>query len=85
MKRSALLWLSFFLWVPLLAIAFLLPSFGSPAVVTSYTWRDNGTYDPHVPRYYTRCTYRSLSEWNTIYPTNGRCPFFRLVSPGADQ
>ncbi len=70
-----------FLWiaVPFLVIA-AHNSFGSPHMLLTYTFDDNG--DRHnlaVPRYYRSCTYYGWS-WHemTVPAQSGRCRLIRL-------
>ena len=53
---------------------------GSPHVLWSYSWRDEGQgYHPLAERWYTRCSYVGAHGTVTIYPTNGECRFIRFA------
>ncbi len=47
---------------------------GLPHFIWSYSWRDNGTYDPFVYRYYTSCTFIGpYGSFTVPHPRGGKC------------
>ncbi len=70
---------SYFIWIIVpLALYLVYLAFGLPHAIWSYDWRDNGTHDPFVTRWYTRCTLAGPYGLFTIYPVDGKCPWLRF-------
>lgn len=66
--------LRFAIWIVVPVAVFLAYlKMGLPHFIWSYTWANNGTYDPFTARWYTRCTFAGPYGSFTTYPTNGRC------------
>jgi len=64
----------FFWWIFIpvaVYLAYLI--FGLPHFIWSYSWRDNGTYDPFAYRYYTSCSFIGPYGSFTTSATNGKC------------
>ncbi len=72
----------FFIWVGVLAaILFVWTGAGSPYVIWSYSFRDNG--DPNNPfaeRYYTSCTCTNFRASITVPAEAGHCGWVRFFS-----
>lgn len=82
MKYAAL-----FIWllVPL-GVWLGITLYGTPHVVLSYTFYDNGRrYDPTAPRVYISCDYLGWYGWRSVPAWNGDCPWVRFFLEGADQ
>lgn len=74
-----LLRLRYFVWL-LVPAGFLMIhlAMGLPHFIWSYSFRDNGTYDPRAQRHYTRCTFIGPYGAFTTYPGDGNCEWIRL-------
>ena len=76
----------FFIWVGLLAIILMIwNGAGSPYVIWSYSYHDNGTSDPFADRYYTSCTFTNFRNSVTLPAHAGRCGWVKWISSGAVQ
>lgn len=75
-----------FLWLVVpLSIWLAISLFGTPHVIGTYRFYDNGDrYNPYAPRRYIDCTYYGWSGTHTVSATNGACPWVRFFK-GADQ
>ena len=78
--KPRLIRLSYFAWLVIPASLYMVYLVaGTPYFIFSYSWIDNGTRNPRVERYYTRCTFYNFSGHpRTIFPTNGKCPWVRF-------
>ncbi len=68
----------YFIWllVPV-AIYVMSENYGSPHMRWSYRYVDNAMASSD--RYYTQCTYIGFSSVQTLTPSHGACPLFRLI------
>lgn len=69
-----------FLWIIVpLGVWFAIWAWGTPHIVGSYTFYDNGDrYNPLAPRIYTTCTYHGWTGTLRVAAQDGRCPWFRF-------
>ena len=76
---------SFFYWlIPTIILIMAYLTYGTPYVIWSYDWRNNGLgYSQIDQRYYTRCSYLGRKGLVTEYPTNGTCDWLRFPERGA--
>lgn len=67
--------LRYFIWIIIPASLYLTYLIiGLPHFIWSYSWQDNGTYDPFAERFYTRCTFIGpYGEFTIHHPDNGKC------------
>ncbi len=77
-------YLPLFLWLlgPLSVWAVIM-LFGSPHIVLSYRFHDNGRpHDPLAPRVYVSCDYLGWHGWRRVEAKNGQCPWVRFFRVG---
>lgn len=79
MKRPRPVRFSYFAWIAALALLYgAYAAYGLPHVIWSYGFQLAGTNDrwDFAARRYTRCTFVGPYGQFTIYPGDGRCPWF---------
>ncbi len=83
--RIGFLRLSFFVWIIVpIALYLTYMAWGLPHIAWSYSWVGTN-YDPHAPRWYTRCTFIGPYGSFTIHPSNGKCGWFRFFKQNGER
>ncbi len=69
-----------FLWILIpLAFWWAYATYGTPHIVTSYRFHDNGDiYNPRAHRRYIDCDYLGVHGWKTASAKDARCPWVRF-------
>ncbi len=73
-------YIALFLWlIPPAALCLAIWLYGTPHVVLSYRFHDNGRqHDPLAHRVYISCDYLGWHGWRTVAAQNGECPWVRF-------
>lgn len=73
--------LAFLAWLMIpLGLWYGVQTYGTPHLVTSYRFYDNGDrYNPWARRHYIDCSYLGIDGWVTVPARHARCPWVRIL------
>lgn len=82
--KTASLFARLFIWILVpAAIWAVFVLWGSPHLVLSYRFHDNGDrWNPLAERHYTQCTYYGALGAITVLAERGSCPWVRFFRAG---
>ena len=82
---AKLKYLSLFVWIGGAAAVYgLYLSYGTPHIIWSYTFQDNGDpFNPYAGRFYTSCSFYGSTGLHKVPAQNGRCGWVRFFKEDA--